>query len=122
MNTDGAGHFKDEAAARGVATLGDSGGPSVRTAGTGIAIGDYDGDGFLDLYVGEWRPYVAGAGELSGSRLLRNQGSAAPCHFEDATEAAGVALEARAPSLLRRASKPYPYPCLLYTSDAADDM
>ena len=66
--------------------------------------------GSLDLYVGEWRPYAAGAGELSGSRLLRNLGASAPCSFEDATEAAGVSLEQRTPSLLLRATRAYPYP------------
>lgn len=45
INTDGAGTYSEQAAARGVAQLGDSGGHAVRTAGTGIAVGDYDGDG-----------------------------------------------------------------------------
>ena len=48
MVNDGAGHFEDQAALRGVAVLGGSGGAAsvawaVRTAGTGVAVGDYDG-------------------------------------------------------------------------------
>lgn len=112
VNTDGRGAFEEQAALRGVAVLGDAGSaPAVRTAGTGIAVGDYDGDGWLDLYVAEWRPYTVGAGGSSGSRLMRNLGGAGrACFFEDATEAAGLALEALTPPLLLRGMRAYPYP------------
>ena len=50
--------------------------------GMGAAVGDYDGDGHLDVYVTA----------LGGNRLMRNVGG----RFIDATEAAGVAGRAEA--------------------------
>lgn len=85
---DGTGHFTEEAIARGAALMT----PNVHT-GTSVAVGDYDLDGWTDLYVGEWRT-IAGLGDVaSHSRLLRNLGAAAPGHFEDVTLAAGVSVE-----------------------------
>ncbi len=46
--------------------------------GHGVAVGDYDGDGFADLFITRWRKY----------ELLRNRGDGT---FEDATEKAGLA-------------------------------
>jgi enediyne biosynthesis protein E4 len=85
---DGSGHFTEEAIARTA---------SIKShnvhAGMSVAVGDYDLDGWTDLYVGEWRT-TAGLGKVaSHSRLLRNRGAAAPGHFEDVTEAAGVSVE-----------------------------
>jgi len=48
------------------------------------ALGDYDGDGRLDLYVAR--------GDLRGDVLFRNRGDGA---FEDATRGAGIALAGR---------------------------
>ncbi|HET9481061.1 MAG TPA: CRTAC1 family protein [Candidatus Polarisedimenticolia bacterium] len=46
--------------------------------GSGVAVGDYDNDGFTDLYVTAWGP----------DRLYRNRGDGT---FEDVTRPAGVA-------------------------------
>jgi hypothetical protein len=85
---DGTGHFTEEGIARNA---------SIKSnnvhAGMAVAVGDYDLDGWTDLYVGEWRT-TAGLGKVpSHSRLLRNQGPGAPGHFEDVTEAAGVVVD-----------------------------
>lgn len=65
---DGSGHFEDVTAAAGLA---------VSAYGMGMAIGDYDGDGWDDLFLTT----------LHGNRLFRNRGG----HFEEVTAAAGVA-------------------------------
>jgi hypothetical protein len=72
---DGAGHFTDEATARGV----DDGG----SAGVGAVFADYDNDGYPDLY-------VVNDGSLPGrgaNRLYRNDGTG---NFTDVAVAAGV--------------------------------
>ncbi|MCA9705677.1 MAG: CRTAC1 family protein [Myxococcales bacterium] len=85
---DGTGHFTEEAIDRGASLKS----PYVH-AGMSAAAGDYDLDGWTDLYVGEWRT-LAGLGKVpSHSRLLRNLGPGAPGHFEDVTEAAGVVVD-----------------------------
>jgi len=48
------------------------------SVGTGVAIGDYDGDGLPDIYV---------VSKTEGCRLFHNLGG---CRFEDVTEKAGV--------------------------------
>ena len=65
---DGNGHFEDVTAAAGLA---------LSTYGMGVAIGDYDGDGWTDLYLTT----------LNANHLFRNRGG----HFEDVTAQAGVA-------------------------------
>ena len=58
--------------------------------GFSASFGDYDGDGWIDLHVTEWRPsQLVGEGS-TGVRLLRNRGAAAPGYFEDVTMQAGV--------------------------------
>lgn len=85
---DGSGHFTEEAIIRGASLKSNN-----VHAGMAVAVGDYDLDGWTDLYVGEWRT-TAGLGKVpSHSRLLRNRGAAAPGHFEDVTEAAGVVVD-----------------------------
>ena len=59
---------------------------TYRTAAS-ATFGDYDADGYLDLYTTEW--YFQGTPQ-SHTRLLRNRGAAAPGHFEDVTAHAGV--------------------------------
>jgi len=85
---DGSGHFTEAAQDRGAALE-----SSNVHAGMSVAVGDYDLDGWTDLYVGEWRT-IAGLGEVpSHSRLLHNRGATAPGHFEDMTETAGVVID-----------------------------
>lgn len=60
--------------------------------GFGIAVGDYDRDGFLDILTGEWRYDAIYPGAPSNARLLRNLGKANPGHFEDRTEQAGITI------------------------------
>ena len=65
---DGKGHFTDVTRQAGL---------DVNMLGMGVAVGDFDGDGFPDIF-------VTGIG---GNRLFHNQGNGT---FEDVTDAAGV--------------------------------
>jgi hypothetical protein len=85
---DGQGHFTEEAVLRGAA-IGTS---EKTTAGTSVSFADYDNDGWLDMYVGEWRDEGIQSVPVQ-ARLLRNLGSANPGYFEDTTDAAGVNLD-----------------------------
>jgi hypothetical protein len=75
------GRFEDQATERGAAGLGTA--PHI---GETPAVGDYDRDGFPDLFVGEWRPTNM-AGDEHHVRLLHNLGDGT---FEDVTLAAGL--------------------------------
>ena len=58
------------------------------TLGSGVALVDYDGDGWLDVYFGTTRMLPLEAPDCSrGNRLYRNRGDRT---FEDVTERAGV--------------------------------
>jgi hypothetical protein len=67
-HNDGAGHFTDVTRQAGL---------DVTLLGMGVAVGDYDGDGWPDIF-------VTGIG---GNRLFHNQGNGT---FVDVTDAAGV--------------------------------
>jgi hypothetical protein len=83
------GHFVEDGIARGFAEARSE--PSVY--GYGIAAGDYDNDGYVDLYVGEWRFDLTFPGAPADSKLLRNRGRDAPGFFEDSSVRAGVVPE-----------------------------
>ncbi len=83
------GGFREEGLERGFAE--ERSEPSVY--GYGIAAGDYDRDGYIDLYVGEWRFDLTFPNAPNDSKLLRNRGREAPGYFEDASVAAGVVPE-----------------------------
>lgn len=85
---DGAGHFTEDAVARGAALA-----TTGQHTGSSAAFGDYDRDGYLDLWVGEYRTQVALGDGPSDARLLHNVGAALPGHFEDVTVKVGVSLE-----------------------------
>ncbi|MEZ4385470.1 MAG: CRTAC1 family protein [Nannocystaceae bacterium] len=85
---DGAGHFSEEAVARGASLLG-----ADQHVGTTPAFGDYDLDGYVDLFVGEYRTHLALGDTPSYNRLLRNRGAEGPGSFDDTTEKAGVGID-----------------------------
>ena len=84
----GAGQFAEEGLLRGLMI--DEGAPL--TAGSGVALGDYDGDGYLDVYIAEWRGFSTPS-QPAQARLFRNLGAAGPGQFVDVTAAAGVGMD-----------------------------
>ena len=86
---DGHGHFADEAARRGVEFR-----SSRQHTGTGIAVGDYDRDGYVDLFIAQWRSSLIMGPSADYNRLLRNRGAEAPGYFEDVTAAQGFDFQA----------------------------
>ena len=66
--------------------------------GFSIAVGDYDRDGWLDLYTSEWRPGGAATEATAHARLLRNFGAEGPGIFEDRTLAANVSMLMKNPA------------------------
>lgn len=91
---DGMGHFTEEAEERGVALKPVI--PPYKTSTMTIAVGDYDRDGWLDMYSTEWLPHLDLGFDYknfthSNCRLLRNLGAQGkPGYFEDVTEHAGL--------------------------------
>jgi hypothetical protein len=81
------GFFVEEGQARGAAveTL-------HQHTGSTPVFADYDLDGDLDVYVGEWRTHAVGT-HPSHARLLRNLGPSEPGFFEDVTDTAGVNVD-----------------------------
>ena len=89
--------FSDDAGSAGLAFVYDNGESSIHqlpeTAGGGVGLLDYDGDGRLDIYVVQGGTFPPDPRRPSGGdRLFRNKGDGT---FEDATELAG--LKALAP-------------------------
>jgi hypothetical protein len=83
---DGRGHFVDEAGPRGIAD--DRG---VVHLTFSVAVGDYDGDGYVDAYFTEYaqRPHDYPF-PRTRSRLFHNRGGSQAGTFTDVTESAGV--------------------------------
>lgn len=76
--------------------------PGAFHRGFGIAVGDYDRDGFLDLHTNEWEIEFASPDPINlypntkyFSVLLHNLGDGAPGYFEIRTKEAGVSLKGR---------------------------
>ena len=82
---DGSCVFAEEGLARGAAF----GSPST---GRSVSFGDYDRDGYLDLYLAEWQSEGMFPGGGVVSHLFRNGGVTGPGYFTDVTLAAGVGL------------------------------
>lgn len=57
------------------------------TSGGGIGLLDYDGDGWLDVYLVQGGPFPPEPNRTGGDRLFRNRGDGA---FEDVTERSGL--------------------------------
>jgi len=90
---DGTGRFTEEAIERGAAIFG-----APPHFGSGIAFGDYDRDGWLDIHVSDWRyDFENPANAPANTRLLRNRGVEAPGYFEDVTAEAGVVMDGVVP-------------------------
>ncbi len=90
--------FADDAAAVGLRFQFDNGATPLHhtpeTTAGGVALLDYDGDGWLDIYVTQacrFPPDLA-APKTTGDRLFRNRGDGT---FEDATESSGLAAFAK---------------------------
>ncbi len=76
--------FTEEGLVRGAAVEPD---PTRRRQGMSVGAGDFDRDGYVDLFTTEWngQPPVTCGG--THARFLHNLGSEAPGFFEDGTEA-----------------------------------
>jgi hypothetical protein len=88
----GRGSFEERAVERGLAV--DTGAVHV---GTSIGIGDYDLDGFVDVFVGEWQSTNALGPGPDHNRLLHNRGVKEPGYFDDVTDASGIDLSIDSP-------------------------
>ena len=94
---DGTGSFNEEAIPRGAKVEMDSAFSTDRL-GTGVSMGDYDRDGFLDIHTNEWASrsdqpdFGIGSYTATAARLLHNRGASLPGFFEDITLEAGAAL------------------------------
>ena len=85
--------FTDDAERRGIAFTFDNGRTDLRqlpeTMSGGVALLDFDGDGWLDIYAVQGGPFPPPQTILPfGDRLFRNRGDG---RFEDATAASGLA-------------------------------
>ncbi len=82
----GDGTFTEQAVARGAAVEN-----GARHIGFSAAVGDYDGDGYLDLFTTEWGSSAfLPNGAIGHSVLLRNRGAVSPGYFYIANDEAEI--------------------------------
>ena len=62
----------------------------VEVMGSGVGVLDFDGDGWLDLWLVQGGPLRECSGSLPGDRLFRNVSNGEALRFTDVTEDAGV--------------------------------
>ena len=62
----------------------------VEVMGSGVGVLDFDGDGWLDLWLVQGGPLRERSGSLPGDRLFRNVSNGEALRFTDVTEDAGV--------------------------------
>ena len=90
--------FRDDAASIGLAFIYDNGHTSRRptppeATGGGVGLLDFDGDGWLDVYLTQGGPFPSGQlASQDGDRLFRNKRDGS---FEDVTERSGLAALGR---------------------------
>lgn len=92
MINNGSSHFSEQGELRGVALSSEQ-----VLVGMGIGVGDFDLDGWLDLFVAEWRPDKELGDAADRNRLLRGLGTAAPGYFHDVTDTTPLQLARLAP-------------------------
>ena len=84
--------FTDDAERRGIAFIFDNGRSELlqipETMSGGVALLDFDGDGWLDIYAIQGGPFPPRDHPPFGDRLFRNRGDG---QFEDVTSASGLA-------------------------------
>lgn len=82
---EGGGVFSEQAELRGAALH-----SGIEHLTTGVAVGDINRDGYLDIFIGEWG--VRGDATTIGQHyaLLLNQGAANPGHFTNVAASAGI--------------------------------
>ena len=84
--------FTDDAERSGIAFIFDNGRSELRqlpeTMSGGVALLDFDGDGWLDIYAVQGGPFPPRDHPPFGDRLFRNRGDG---RFEDVTSASGLA-------------------------------
>jgi enediyne biosynthesis protein E4 len=78
VNNDG--HFTEEAVKRNASITSE-----YNHFGFSVSVGDFNRDGWADIFVTEWRPDIKAA----HARLLQNRGPDAPGQFLDVTESVG---------------------------------
>ncbi len=84
----GDGTFTEDAEARNLALISETG-----HRGTSVAFGDYDKDGWLDIFTTEWDLGKSVPGAENHQVLLRNKGAQGqPGYFENVTDAANVEI------------------------------